>query len=93
MLPGVVASQSRKRRRDVASLRFSWRSRRTTGSGRRAAHEHLASVEILHEHTDAFALAALGLVAKELDLGSDRQAGFRDAVPEEIARWAALIPI
>ena len=64
----------------------------TVGAWRRTAHEHLAPVEVLHEDTDALALAALGPVAEQLDLGSDRKARLRDAVPEEIARWAALDP-
>ena len=69
MLPGVVASHSKKPRRDIETrtlmgLTCSIGGRGpplTAGAWRRPAHEHLAPVEILHEDADALALAALGL--------------------------------
>src|SRR5688572_21560445 len=91
MLPRVVASHSKKPRRDTLAL-LGRRPALAVGAGRRTAHEHLAPVEVLHEDTDALALAALGPVPEQLDLGADRKTRLRDAVPEEIARWAALDP-
>src|SRR5262245_62704880 len=60
------------------------------GSGRRSAHEHLFSVEILNVYANTLGFTALGLIREDLDLGADRQACFRDAVAEEIGRGAAL---
>src|SRR5687768_4998092 len=106
MLPRVVAIHSKKPSRDIAPrfdnadfggpagrrLTLLGRGPFTVGAWRRTAHEHLSPVEVLHEDTDAHGLAALGPVPEEFYLRSDRKARLRDAVPEEIAGWAALDP-
>src|SRR5262245_34203172 len=56
----------------------------------RAAHEHLAAVEIFDEHADALRLAALGLVAEQLDLRPDGQTKLRDPVPQQVGRRASF---
>src|SRR5687768_9958609 len=71
-------------------LRFSCRPLASAGPWRRPAHEDLFAIEILDEHTDALALSALCLISEEFDLRSNRQAGPRNAVPEQVARGAAL---
>src|SRR2546422_8343085 len=60
------------------------------GAGGGPAHEYLFSVEIFHKHADTLTLSAFGLIREDFDLGSNRQAGLCDAVPEEINRRSAF---
>src|SRR5436189_1267347 len=110
MLPGVAASHSQRRRRDIEVLSCelcvvsceripTHNSKLTTqnlscrlavSARSRAAHEYLFSIEVFHEHADALTLSALGLIREHLDLGSNRQTGLRDAIPEEIDRRSAF---
>src|SRR5262249_48334382 len=60
----------------------------STGGG--STHEHLAPVQILDKNSNAFTLAALGLIGEDFDLSADGYACFCDAVAEQIGRRSAL---
>src|SRR5262249_24970559 len=68
-----------------APLRF---YRLAVGAWGRSTHEYLFPVKVFHKDADALALSALGLICEDFDLGSSRQAGFGDTVPEQIDRGA-----
>src|SRR5438132_13581564 len=84
VLSGLITQDSRLKTQNSLLSRLPVRARS------RAAHEHFPAIKVFHKNADAFTLSALGLIREDFDLRSDRQARFRDAIPEEIGRGATL---